>query len=348
MSNLTAREEKILFSVIQSYVKTPDPVGSRSLAKNYRFNISPATIRNVMADLEDKGYLSHPHTSAGRVPTDKAYRLYVNKILKSSFNINNGSVSNDLKRIWSGPDASRLGINDILKFTSRYLSNKSNNIGVVMLPIIGQGTLKQIEFIKIDRKKILAVIVDESGFVENRVINSDVNYTPTELEHIRNFLNRSFRGYSLVEIKHLLEERMLEEKKRFDKIVDKAMKMWKLAFEPGSGSDIYYHGTSNILEEPEFSHVEELKILLKAFEEKSSILKLLNKCLDEKGVAIYIGSESTIAEMDDMSIIASSYFTGEKTMGTLGIVGPKRMNYFELIPLVDLTAKIITGHFKSA
>lgn len=345
MQDLTQREENILFAVIQSYIRTPEPVGSRSVAKIYKFNLSPATIRNVMSDLEDKGYLTHPHTSAGRMPTDKAYRLYADTILNGSPDISNSVVPKDLSRLWAGQAGDKLGVNEILKFTSRFLSSKSNNIGVVMLPLTGHATLKQIEFIKINREKVLAVIVGESGYVENKVISCDVEYTVSELEHIKNFLNQTFSGYSLIEIKISLEKMMLEEKRRFDKIVDKSMAMCKLAFEDEESSDIYYHGTSNIIEKPDFADVEELKILLKAFEEKSSILKLLNKCLEEEGVAIYIGAESTIEKMDDISIIASTYSTGENSQGTLGIVGPKRMNYSELIPLVAVTAKIITGHF---
>ncbi|RMF92654.1 MAG: heat-inducible transcriptional repressor HrcA, partial [Candidatus Schekmanbacteria bacterium] len=154
-----------------------------------------------------------------------------------------------------------------------------------------------------------------------------------------------FRGYSLIEIKLSLENMLLKEKEKFDRIINKAMAMCKVAFDKDESADIYYHGTSNILEKPDFTDIEELKLLLKAFEEKSAILKLLNKCLQEKGVAIYIGAESSIEKMEDISVIASTYSTGEKTLGTLGIVGPKRMDYSELIPLVALTAKLITNHF---
>ena len=194
MHDLTQREENILFAVIQSYIRTPEPVGSRYVAKIYKFNLSPATIRNVMSDLEDTGYLTHPHTSAGRVPTDKAYRLYVNTILNSSLDISDSMISEDLNRLWTGQAVEKLGVNEILKFTSKFLSSKSNNIGVVMLPLIGHAILKQIEFIKLNRKKVLAVIVGESGYVENKIIKCGVDYTTSELEHIKNFLNQTFKG----------------------------------------------------------------------------------------------------------------------------------------------------------
>ncbi|MBI5375993.1 MAG: heat-inducible transcription repressor HrcA [Candidatus Schekmanbacteria bacterium] len=337
MENLTEREKSVLWAIIQSYMVSPEPVGSGSIAKMSNFDISPATIRNVMADLEESGYLTHPHTSAGRIPTDKAYRIYVNSIL-SEDGINPAKLDAEALSLEREPAS----IEELLKQTTRFLSRKSHNMGIISAPKINFVTLKHIEFIRLKKQHILAIIIGESGLVENKVINTEEDILQGELDKVRNFINESFHGSTLPEIKRKLREMLLEDKRNFDELVEKAMKLSNLMFSFSGEGEIYYDGTSNLIEEPEFSGTEEMKKLLSAFEEKSLILKILDKCLAANGVTIYIGAEASIGEMADLSIIAATYKKGDKAIGTLGVLGPKRMNYSMVIPIVNYTAKTVS------
>jgi heat-inducible transcriptional repressor len=331
------RTKQILTSVINEYVLTAEPVGSRKLAKKYNINLSSATIRNVMSDLEDLGLLHQPHTSAGRIPTEKALRFYVNSILKVK----------DLKlrekdRIRKRYQFSELETSDIIKQTSEVLSVLSHQMSIMSAPKIIGTVLKHIEFIKISTNRILVIFVSQSGFVQNRIVEDQEDISQDELDKYTNYLGDIFVGISLEEVREKLDEEMQKEKIAYDQLLSKALQLSKKALGEESEPELYMGGKINLFESPEFSEVGRMKTLLQALEEKNLLLTLLDKTMDAEGVQIFIGSEVELSDMQTLSIITSPYRQGKNVVGALGIIGPTRMDYLKLIPIVEYSAQLVT------
>ena len=331
------RNKQILTSVINEYVLTAEPVGSRKLAKKYNINLSSATIRNVMSDLEDMGLLHQPHTSAGRIPTEKALRFYVNSILKVK----------DLKlrekdRIRQRYQFSELETSDIIKQTSEVLSVLSHQMSIISAPKIIGTVLKHIEFIKISTNRILVIFVSQSGFVQNRIVEDKEDISQDELDKYTNYLGDILVGISLEEVREKLDEEMQKEKITYDQLLSKALQLSKKALAEELEPELYLGGKINLLESPEFSEVGRMKTLLQALEEKNLLLTLLDKTMDAEGVQIFIGSEVQLSDMQTLSIITSPYRQGKNVVGALGIIGPTRMDYLNLIPIVEYSAQLVT------
>jgi len=331
------RNKQILTSVINEYVLTAEPVGSRKLAKKYNINLSSATIRNVMSDLEDMGLLHQPHTSAGRIPTEKALRFYVNSILKVK----------DLKlrekdRIRKRYQFSELEASDIIKQTSEVLSVLSHQMSIISAPKIIGTVLKHIEFIKISTNRILVIFVSQSGFVQNRIVEDKEDISQDELDKYTNYLGDILVGISLEEVREKLDEEMQKEKITYDQLLSKALQLSKKALAEELEPELYLGGKINLLESPEFSEVGRMKTLLQALEEKNLLLTLLDKTMDAEGVQIFIGSEVQLSDMQTLSIITSPYRQGKNVVGALGIIGPTRMDYLNLIPIVEYSAQLVT------
>ena len=334
---LEERNKQILTSVINEYVLTAEPVGSRKLAKKYNINLSSATIRNVMSDLEDLGLLHQPHTSAGRIPTEKALRFYVNSILKVK----------DLKlrekdRIRKRYQFSELETSDIIKQTSEVLSVLSHQMSIISAPKIIGTVLKHIEFIKISTNRILVIFVSQSGFVQNRIVEDKEDISQDELDKYTNYLGDILVGISLEEVREKLDEEMQKEKITYDQLLSKALQLSKKALAEELEPELYMGGKINLLESPEFSEVGRMKTLLQALEEKNLLLTLLDKTMDAEGVQIFIGSEVQLSDMQTLSIITSPYRQGKNVVGALGIIGPTRMDYLKLIPIVEYSAQLVT------
>lgn len=331
------RNKQILTSVINEYVLTAEPVGSRKLAKKYNINLSSATIRNVMSDLEDMGLLHQPHTSAGRIPTEKALRFYVNSILKVK----------DLKlrekdRIRKRYQFSELETSDIIKQTSEVLSVLSHQMSIISAPKIIGTVLKHIEFIKISTNRILVIFVSQSGFVQNRIVEDKEDISQGELDKYTNYLGDILVGISLEEVRAKLDEEMQKEKIAYDQLMSKALQLSKKALAEELEPELYVGGKINLLESPEFSEVGRMRTLLQALEEKNLLLTLLDKTMDAEGVQIFIGSEAQLSDMQTLSIITSPYSQGKNVVGALGIIGPTRMDYLNLIPIVEYSAQLVT------
>ena len=331
------RNKQILTSVINEYVLTAEPVGSRKLAKKYNINLSSATIRNVMSDLEDMGLLHQPHTSAGRIPTEKALRFYVNSILKVK----------DLKlrekdRIRKRYQFSELEASDIIKQTSEVLSVLSHQMSIISAPKIIGTVLKHIEFIKISTNRILVIFVSQSGFVQNRIVEDKEDISQGELDKYTNYLGDILVGISLEEVRVKLDEEMQKEKIAYDQLMSKALQLSKKALAEELEPELYVGGKINLLESPEFSEVGRMRTLLQALEEKNLLLTLLDKTMDAEGVQIFIGSEVQLSDMQTLSIITSPYRQGKNVVGALGIIGPTRMDYLNLIPIVEYSAQLVT------
>jgi heat-inducible transcriptional repressor len=334
--NLTARDREVLEAIITDYIQTAEPVGSRTVSKKQNIGLSPATIRNVMADLEEMGFLTQPHTSAGRVPTDRAFRFYVDSILA----VRNLTLV-DRDRIEMGFQDEKMDINDSMKRASSLLSLLSKQTGVVLAPRFGSNIFKHIEFIKLREKTILVIIVCRTGEVQNKLIEADEHMSQDELDKYSRYLTEIMGGLSLIEARRKILEEMKKEKVLFDKLMYRALQLSQKALEDEGEGDLYIEGKTNILQSPEFADMEKIRSLLQAFEEKTKIVKLLDKALFAHGIQIFIGAENEFNEMKDCSVIAAPYSRENFTLGTLGVIGPTRMDYSSIIPIVDYTARIL-------
>jgi len=334
--NLTERDRRVLQAVIMDYIQTAQPVGSRIVSKKYKIGLSPATIRNVMADLEEMGFLTQPHTSAGRVPTDRAFRFYVDSILemRKLTRLEKDRIENSLQE--ENPD-----LGEIMKRASSLLSLLSRQTGVVLAPRFASNIFKHIEFIRMRDRKILVIIVSQTGQVQNKVIESDEEMSQDELNRFSNYLNEFMSGLSLTQAKRKIMEEMKKEKVLFDKLMYRALQLSQKALEDEEEGNLYIEGKTNIIQSPEFADLEKMRVLLLAFEEKTKIVKLLDKALLAHGIQIFIGAENEFHEMVNCSLVAAPYTRENFTLGTLGVIGPTRMDYSKIIPVVDYTAQIL-------
>jgi heat-inducible transcriptional repressor len=334
--NLTDRERRVLQAIIMDYIQTAEPVGSRIVSKKYRIGLSPATIRNVMADLEEMGFLTQPHTSAGRVPTDRAFRFYVDSILEMR---KLTRVEKD--RIESSLKDEKQDLGEIMKRASSLLSLLSKQAGVVLAPRFASNIFKQIEFIRMREKKILVIIVSQAGQVQNKVIEADEEMSQEELDRFSRYLSEFMSGLSLAEAKRKIMEEIKKEKVLFDKLMYRALQLSKKALEDEEEGNLYIEGKTNIIRSPEFADLEKMRVLLLAFEDKTKIVKLLDKALLAQGIQIFIGAENEFHGMVNCSLVAAPYTRENFTLGTLGVIGPTRMDYSKIIPVVDYTAQIL-------
>jgi heat-inducible transcriptional repressor len=333
---LSERSRQILEAVIDDYIRTAEPVGSRTVTRRHGLALSPATVRNVMSDLEEMGFLSSPHTSAGRVPTDKAFRFYVDSLLQ--IRAITEIQQEEIRRQYQVPGRD---VGEILKETSRILSSISNYIGIVVAPRFAANVFRQIEFVKLCGKRILVILVSESGIVQNRVIEADEDLSSEDMVRMTNYLNDLLHGLTISEVKARIVREMEDEKVRYDKLLTRALKLSEVTLEE-SAADVFIEGQVNILEQPEFADVERMKEIFHTFEEKSQLINLLDCCMKADRVNIFIGSENFLSRMNQMSVITASYASGPNTLGVLGVIGPTRMGYDRVIPIVDYTARMLS------
>lgn len=338
-AGIDERTRKILMAIIHSFIHTGEPVGSRVISKRFDFGLSPATIRNIMSDLEDMGFLEQPHTSAGRMPTDKGYRYYVDNLHGfASLSPEESSFITQHYESYHGE------VDEVMAATSRLLSEISRYAGIV-LHIFTITLFKRIEFVKIRGRQVLAIFVMESGTVHNKLILLDEEMSHEDLQQIANYLNQEFSGQPLRTIRQQVLERMTEEKAQYDNLSQQALHIGAKTFTDSAEApgDIYLGGTSNIMDQPEFvSNLEQMKELFKAFEEKNRLITILDKCLDDTGVHVVIGSETPFKDIRECSFVTHTYSYDNHTLGVLGVVGPKRMVYPRMMAIVDHTANVVS------
>jgi heat-inducible transcriptional repressor len=289
-----------------------------------------------MSDLEEMGYLASPHTSAGRVPTDKAYRLYVDSLLAVRRVSRNERDEIRRRCCIDGRD-----IGSVLRDTSRILSSVSHYMGVVLAPRFTAAVLRQIEFVKLSGNRILVILVSQTGSVQNKIIESDDQINLADLERMNNYLNAMLQGLTITQVKSRLIIEMQDEKTRYDSLMSQAITLSQKTM-ADSDSEIFLEGQTNIMELPEFSDVTRMKEIFRTFEEKNHLVSLLDRCMDAEGFNIFIGAESRLSEMAGISVITSTYRTGRNSLGVLGVIGPTRMGYAKVIPVVDYTAKLVS------
>lgn len=333
---LSQRSRQILEAIVEDYIATAEPVGSSAVARRHAMPVSSATVRNVMASLEELGLLASPHTSAGRIPTDKGFRFYVDSLVGVR-----PITHTEKKEILKRCRETGGNLTDLLREASRTLSSLSNYTGFVVAPRFGNATFRQIEFIALGGRRVLAILVTCSGAVQNRIIEVERDYTADELGRMSSYLNSTLEGLSISQVRSRIMAEMEQDKNHYDQMLTNALNLSNLVL-PEDQQELYLSGQARILDQPEFSDVRKMRELFQAFEEKGRLLQLLGDCLQAKGVRIFIGSETPLQEMAGMSLITSTYMTDQNTIGVMGVIGPTRMGYSSIIPIVDYTAQMVS------
>lgn len=336
---LDERSREVLKSLIQDHIATGEPVGSESLARRLSRPLSSATVRNIMADLERKGYLSHPHTSAGRVPTDEGYRFYVDGLMghRPLSPADTAAIRSRLRTRDASPD-------QVMESASHLLSRLSRHVGFVLAPHIGRTTFRRVDLVKLPHPRILVVLVSQTGLVTNRVIEVEEDISHDDLQACENYLNAHFAGASLAVIRTRLLDLMREEKALYDSLLKHVISVGERAFaaDEGGGS-VYLDGTANIIDQPEFDDVERMRALFKTFEEKGRLVKILNACISGQGLRIVIGHENPEPDMRDLSLVTAAYPVEGEAGWALGVMGSMRMEYVRVVALVDEVAREVSG-----
>jgi heat-inducible transcriptional repressor len=337
---LDERSREILQWAISTYVVTGKPVGSRTLARRSHEHLSAATVRNIMADLEEMGYLRQPHPSAGRIPTDKGYRLYVDFMLKKH------EISPRERQLIDRSLMSGDSPDQLMARTSQVLSHVSKNLGIVVSPPISQVALQHIQFIKLSENRILVILVSKAGIVQNRVLHPSEEFTQTDLDRAARYIIEHFKDKTLAEIKSLLSKMIGEERALYDQFVRCVAMLSTQTFSEASQeveSEVYLDGASNLIKNPEFSDISRMRMLFETIGHKSRLASLISECIkgDSQEVRITIGTENVLPGIEDCTLIASRYVVDEKTVGSLGILGPTRMEYARAISLVEYVARIV-------
>lgn len=336
---LNERNRKILCAIVQSYINSPEPVGSGLITKRYSFNLSSATIRNIMSELEDMGFLSQPHTSAGRVPTDKGYRQYVNSLCPEEDEQPDSGIS--VYDLMKELETIKNDTGILLNETTKRLSNFSHYLSIALSPRTGASFFNRIELFKHRGKQIVTVFFTEEGLVKNKILNIGFDIPQRDLNRISAYLNSEFHGRSLDEIRSIILKEMEEEKDLCDTLISRAVRICReTLFSPWD--DIFISGFSEVLGLPDFSDVEKIKEIARAIEDKHLILEILDRLIEMDGVQVIIGSENPVVEMKGFSIVASTYKEGNRAIGCVGMIGPTRMDYLKAMSMVDTASRFIT------
>ena len=339
---LGERSQYLFKLLVERYISDGQPVGSRTLARDARLDLSPATIRNVMADLEDMGLIMAPHTSAGRVPTVKGYRLFVDSMVTFR-HLSHSEIRHMETSLESDDD-----IQGLLSNTSKMLSDVTRLAGLVMIPIADRRALRQLEFLSLNDNRVLAILVTNDREVENRIIKTNRTYSQSELTQAGNYLNSVFAGHDIDAVKARLIKEMAAARDEMNHVMALVIEMTQKVFiDNETHKDYVLAGQTNLMEINELSDIERLRNLFEAFTQKRDILHLLDQALSASGVQIFIGEESGYEVLDQCSVVTSTYADSHRTLGVLAVIGPTRMEYERVIPIVDLTAKILSSALNS-
>jgi heat-inducible transcriptional repressor len=338
-AGLDDRGAQVLRNVVEDYIETAEPVGSRTISKKMGQHLSPATIRNIMADLEEMGYLAQPHTSAGRVPTGAGFRYYVDYLLERR---KLARPDRDQLQRMAGDAAS--SSEELVRQMSRLLSTLSGQACVVVLSRLSSQPLRSLTLLRAGSDKILLVAVTQAGWVEHRLIEGEESLSADDIQTINNYLGELSAGLSLQQVRVKILREMKKEKARYDRLMQRALQLSARALGEGNPKEVYVEGRANILEQPEFvEDVQKLKRMLRAFEEKSVIVRLLDRALEGGAIQVSIGSENPVEGLPDISVVASGYRQGDNTVGSIGLIGPVRMDYSRVIPLVEYSARLLSS-----
>ena len=336
------RAEEVLKALVERYIRDGEPVGSKAIAQSMVNSASPATIRNVMAQLEERGLIHSPHTSAGRVPTSLGYRMFVDTMLTVS---SRGRENVDQVKQRLLPDKTPQAL---MEEASEVLSDLTSMAGIVMVPKSDRSSLRQVEFLPLEGKRVLVILVLNDREVQNRIITTNRRYNESELQQAANYLNQHFIGNPLGAIRDRLLAAMRDDKVRMDSLMQTVIEVAGQSFQPSGQPECVVSGQSNLLAMADEQGVDRLRELFDAFQRKRDLLDLMDHCVSADGIQIYIGQESGYEMLDECSLISSPYGTEDEVLGVLAVIGPTRMPYQKVIPMVDLTAKILSAALKPA
>lgn len=334
---LDARARRLLRTLIAQYIRDGQPVGSRTLARQSGLDVSAATIRNVMADLEEIGLVAAPHTSAGRVPTTQGYRVFVDSLLEVK-----PLAEPELARL-RGELSPGGGTQDLVNSVSGLLSAATQFVGLVTVPRRGAFAFRHIDFVPLDGRRVLVILVFTDNDVQNRVIDLPRPYSTMELEQAANFLNQQYAGLSLEEIRARLVGDMEDARRAMNATMEATIEMAGAALAIEAGDDVVVSGQTNLMAQPELASIERLRELFEAFSRKRELLQLMERCIHARGVRLFIGEESGLSPLDQCSVVTAPYGTGGRVLGVLGVIGPTRMAYERVIPMVEATARLLSS-----
>jgi heat-inducible transcriptional repressor len=348
LSELNHRARRILAAVVQEYLSTGDAVGSRTITRRYGIELSPATVRNVMADLEELGLLKQPHTSAGRVPTHDGLRFFIDSLLKVR---SLGPKERDeLKARYNLPSAD---FDEALSRSSRMLAELSQQAAIVVAPLAERQRLEHLEFVRLGDEQLLAVLVSAGGQIENKLIRTEQPLDASFVDRVNNYLQEYLgQGATLEELRRRVLVGLGRDKGELDDLAITALRLGEVALSASSTPDVIVSGQAHLLDatglaqasvSPGEDRVAKMRALLGALEEKERIVRLLDRTLDADGIRVWLGAETPFHEVGDLSVVAMSYGPEDRPVGTIAVIGPTRMNYSKVIPLVDFTAELVSG-----
>lgn len=345
---LSDRKQRLLMALVERHIRDGQPVGSKALVSAGGLNVSPATIRNIMAELEDLGVLASPHTSAGRIPTEAGYRLYVDTLLRSAplRDARARHLKQELEQLID-PDQSPKAL---VEQASRALAELTRMAGVVVVPRREVTRLRMVEFLPLPGLRVLVVLVVNRAEVQNRVIHTDREYEETELHQAANYINRTYAGCDLDDICDGLLQTMAADKRQMDALMQTTLDVAAKALAPDDSDEDDYvvSGEANLLGQAGAEDLARLRDLFEAFNHKRDVLHLLERSVRADGVQIFIGREAGYQAFDEYSLVSAPYRSDEQTVGVLAVVGPTRMDYERVIPTVDITARILSAALRQS
>jgi heat-inducible transcriptional repressor len=333
--SLNAREREILRDVIYTFIFAGEPVSSRAVAKQERHGLSSASIRNIMADLEEQGYLRQPHTSAGRVPTPAGYHFYIDSLMRQR-----ALPAKERRYIDSHLEAAGHS-EERITAASQLLSALSHQVGVVLIPALADTVLKTVEFMPVSERRVLCVVVSSTGFIDSKLVEIDEPVPREELVRAGNYLTESFGGQTLREIRDRLLVAMEDARVQVDRLLSLSIALARKSLSDGA-PELVVDGAAELLTQPELADLGRVRRLFETFHDKARLVRLLNQCLAGGGVRAWIGEDSEITEALDFSLVAAPYRSGDRVLGSLGILGPSRMEYEKVIPLVEYLADTLS------
>ncbi|HXJ23841.1 MAG TPA: heat-inducible transcriptional repressor HrcA [Polyangia bacterium] len=332
--DIGGRAKKILHAVVSEYLATGEAVGSQTVTRRYGLDVSAATVRTVMGELEEVGLLRHAHTSGGRLPTERGLRYYVDMLLRVR-SLTAGEKDDIRERLApAGGD-----VPEVMQRTTRMLRELSHLTVVVQAPRPDSDVVQHVEFVQMRDGQLLAVIASASGQIQNKLIPLDMAVSPSELDRINNFLNGLVSGLTLEQVRARLLEEIASERAAHDQMVARALRLASAAVPVDPTPEVLVDGQSNLLSGK--ADLERAKLLLRTLEEKDLVVRLLERTLSAPGICVFIGAEANLADLTDVSVVAAPYVADGRPLGTVGVIGPSRMNYSRVIPLVDFTAEMI-------
>jgi len=336
------RKQKVLLAIIQDYIATAEPVGSRTISRKYDLGVSPATIRNEMSDLEEQGYIEQPHTSAGRVPSQLGYRYYVDCLMKKK-----RLTRDEEKIIVSGYRKKSGEIAQVLRQTNNILSSMTNCASVITGPQFGKSTFKHIQLVHLDTGRALVVVVLDNGIVQNKLIEIPDGITGQDLFEISQVLNAKLRGLTLANIKMTLIKEIYSELSRHQHVFDAAMDLIQETLHIDPEDKVYLAGTLNMLNQPEFRDIGKLKTLLSLLEQDDLLRDMLiGVAPGEDGITVKIGSENKLSELENCSMITATYQIDGRIIGSIGVLGPTRMEYDKTLSVVEFMTRHLSNILK--